>query len=109
MATFVNLTPHSITFYREGGIPKTVTVEPCGTIARVSVESKHVSTVDGIPIMKNVYGEVTGLPEMKSGYYYIVSSIVAQRVPERSDVFITNDAVRDENGRIIGCKSLAHV
>jgi len=40
---------------------------------------------------------------------YVVSALVAQAVPERQDVFIVDDAVRDDQGRIIGARALAHV
>lgn len=34
---------------------------------------------------------------------------MAALVPERQDVFFPNEAVRDEQGRIIGYRSLGHV
>lgn len=35
--------------------------------------------------------------------------LVANAVPHRNDVFIVDDTVRDDEGRIIGAKALAHV
>lgn len=39
----------------------------------------------------------------------VTSLAVANEVPERDDVVIHNEAVRDDQGRIIGCRSLGHV
>lgn len=102
-----NLTPHAITFVADNGdvIRK---VEPSGILARCSVKTETVGEMDGIPVTTSVYGAVEGLPEPEDGTIYIVSSLVAQRV-NRDDVFIPNESVRDDQGRIIGCKSLGRV
>ncbi|MFW6025472.1 MAG: hypothetical protein ACOCRX_03950 [Candidatus Woesearchaeota archaeon] len=60
-----------------------------------------------IPLTKTVFGNIHGLPEYKTGIYYIVSSLVAQACPDRSDLLIPNESVRGEDGWIIGVKSLA--
>ena len=104
----VNLTPHAITFVDENG-DVLRTVEPSGSVARVSVRTEIVGEKDGIPVTASVFGEVEGLAESEANTIYIVSSLVAQRVPRRGDVFIPNESVRDDKGRIIGCKSLGVV
>jgi len=103
---FVNLTPHSIIFYVGN---TTLTVEPSGQIARCSVTREKIGNINGIPINKSRFGKVENLPEPQEGTIFIVSALTAQAVPEREDVFITDDAVRDEHGRIIGCRALAHI
>lgn len=103
-----NLTPHTINFVSPEGYP-VMDIKPEGTVARVSAKTATVGEIDGIPVTKSVYGEVEGLPEPEEGTIYIVSALVAGRVPEREDVFIPNESVRDEKGRIVGCKSLGHV
>jgi hypothetical protein len=65
--------------------------------------------IGGIPVNKSKFGEVENLPEPQEGTIYIVSALTAQAVPERKDVYITDDAVRDEQGRVIGCRALAHI
>ena len=107
MNEFINLTPHAITIIKNDGT--TMTIEPSGAVARVAVDSYQLRSILGVKITKNEYHEVTGLPEPKEGRYYIVSVMVAQRVPGRNDVLVTNEAVRDDKGRIIGCRSLARV
>lgn len=107
MANFMNLTPHAINFVsQDGDILKTV--EPSGSVARVSVKTETIGEADGIPVTSSVYGEIKNLPEPEEGTIYIVSSLVAGRT-KRKDVFIPNEPVRDEKGRIIGCRSLGRV
>jgi hypothetical protein len=55
------------------------------------------------------FGEVFDLPDPQPDTIFVVSALVAQAVPERQDVFFVDDAVRDEQGRIIGARALAHV
>lgn len=106
--TIINLTPHAINFLREDN-SVLVTVEPSGTIARASQTREAVGEVNGIVVNQCSYGSVTGLPDPQDGTIYLVSALTAQACPERSDVFITDDAVRDENGRIIGCRAIARI
>ena len=54
-------------------------------------------------------GEVSDLPDPQPDTIFVVSALVAQAVPDRQDVFIVDDAVRDDQGRIIGARALAHV
>lgn len=103
-----NLTPHAITFVMANG--STETVEPCGLVARVAAKTVPTGdTVNGIPVSRTEYGAVEGLPAAMENTIYLVSSLVAARCPERDDVFIPNESVRDEAGRIIGCRSLGRV
>ncbi len=104
----VNLTPHSIIFVDDAG-NAVLTVEPSGQVARCSVTREKIGDINGIPVNKSRFGKVENLPEPEEGTIYIVSALTAQAVPEREDVFITDDAVRDEQGRIIGCRALAHI
>lgn len=106
--TLVNLTPHAITFVNEQG-ETLLTVEPSGTLARVSTSTVTIGDVDGIPVTETEFAEVQGLPAPKRDTVYIVSSLVAQRVQTRRDVFIPNESVRDERGRIVGCRSLGRL
>ena len=55
-----------------------------------------------------VYGE-SNLPDYEEGVYYIVSALVANAYPERKDLLMVNETIRDDDGRIIGCKSFAVV
>jgi hypothetical protein len=62
--------------------------------------------MNGIRTCKIKYGEIKNLPKSEKGTYYIVSMLVGQIGCQqgRTDLIgpNTNEAIRDENGRIIG-------
>ena len=103
---FVNLTPHEVNFITDA---ETISIPASGNLARVTTKTVVVGELGGIPITATEFGEVEGLPAPIPGTAYIVSSIVASRVSERNDVYIPNESIRDENGRIIGCRSLGRI
>ena len=108
----INLTPHTITFF-DGTGKKVLTVEPSGQVARCVTSRVQVDTITvngiSVPVNQTRFWEVFDLPDPQPDTIYIVSAIVAQAVPDRKDVFIVDDAVRDDQGRIIGVRALAHV
>lgn len=106
--TIINLTPHAITFL-DGNNSVLATIEPSGVVARASQTRDRVSEVNGIPVNQCSYGAVTGLPDPQDETIYLVSALTAQACRDRSDVFITDDAVRDDSGRIIGCRAIARI
>lgn len=100
----LNLTPHEINI-------GTASIKPFGVVARVYVESisdGEFTTASGttIPISHSYYGDVENLPNPMPNTIYIVSALVASRVPTRSDVFYPCCMVHDTQGRVIGCKTL---
>lgn len=104
----MNLTPHAVSFVKADGAT-VLTVAPSGTVARVSTRTVQIGTLNGLPVTQTEFGEVQDLPEQIDGTIYLVSSLVAQRVPDREDVFIPAESVRDSAGRIIGCRSLGRI
>lgn len=103
----VNLTPHNINLFR--GDELIETIKSSGT-ARVSVCSEIIGEINGFPISKNFYGEIIGLPEPQPGIFYVVSALVAQAAAgKRDDLLVVNDTVRDEEGRIVGCRGFARI
>lgn len=105
--TLINLCPHAVNFVLNG---EDIQVPASGQLARVSAKTVTADvSYNSIPVTYTSYGEVEGLPERKENTIYVVSSLVASRVPNREDVFIPNESVRDPEGRIVGCKSLGHV
>ena len=105
----VNLTPHAITIVNAETMEVQMVIPPSGAVARVSSSTEQIGMIAGIPLTETVYGKVEGLPEWKEDTICIVSSLVAQRCKNRGDVFIPNESVRDDQGRIIGCKSLGRI
>lgn len=108
MASIVNLTPHTATVLDgEGNL---VAEFPSSAIARARQTDVVVDNIGGVPIVETTFGEVVDLPDPVEGVYLIVSIITlnAARAGGRStdDLLITSGPVRDETGRIIGCKAL---
>lgn len=104
MANIKNLTPHDVRVLNDNN--EVVVVLNSEGIARVSSETKVVDTLNGVPITETVFGEVTGLPPETEGTYYIVSRMVASAASERRDLLVPGLQIRDEQGRVVGCKSL---
>ena len=104
----VNLTPHSINFLREDN-SVLATIEPSGAVARAAQTRETVGSIDGIAVNQCSYGAVTGLPDPQPETIYLVSALTAQACRDRNDVFIVDDAVRNEAGQIIGCRAIARI
>lgn len=121
----LNLTPHEIHIVDCGG-NAILTVPPSGTVARCTTARETVGALavwraaDGthnmgmdedydvdIPVTRTRFGAVEGLPDQIPGVFCIVSSVVAQAARHRQDLLIPDDTVRDSEGRIVGCRSLA--
>jgi len=131
----INCTPHDIVFVIEsyiddefyaiekfiikksGIVPRVKEVENKIDVFKTNVTRERDIEEDGydngwnlyIDIMQKSFSEVEGLPEPKENTYYIVSALVAGAAKNRNDLLIPNDTVRDEEGRIIGCRSLARI
>lgn len=110
MPKLINLTPHDIHIIGGGG---TVTIQASGTVARCKTERQLIGwtgeSETSIPIYRTIFGTVDGLPDPQPGTWYIVSSLAAQAARERKDLLIPDDAVRDDQGRVIGCRALARI
>lgn len=106
MTKIINLTPHVITIY---GGEKRLVLKPYGIVPRVEKFIEREVIVDGIQVNHVFYGKPEGLPEPKANTIYIVSAITAKAAPGRKDLYIVDDTIRDESGRIIGCRALAQV
>ena len=69
--------------------------------------------IESIPVVKTEFGEVLDLPESAEVVTYIVSRITveAAQAQDRStdDLLVTSGAVRDSQGRIIGCRAFARL
>lgn len=102
-AILINKTPHPVTVFSD--VEGTVTYGAAESPARVSEERSLVGyNNDCIPFYIYKYGQVTGLPpEEDPDVAYIVSSQVMQAIPQRNDLLVPADMVRDDQGRIIGC------
>lgn len=106
-----NLTPHCIVMVDENGA--VVREYKSEGIARATQSNIQVGEVDGIPLMETSFGETIDLPEYQPDVYLIVSIITANAAKANGrrvdDLLITTDTVRDETGRIVGCKAFARI
>lgn len=107
----VNLTPHEVKIVDGGN--NVVAVFPSDGAARVSQYDVLVDEINSIPVVKTEFGEVLGLPEPAEDTVFIVSRITVEVARARGlntdDLLITSGAVRDDQGRIVGCRALARL
>ena len=101
-----NFTPHNVVIVMN----ETKIVIPSDGIARVT-EAKTVAPsidVDGVIVetFKSSFGEVENLPPQEEGVMVIVSAMAADAAKDRNDLLVPGELVRDNDGNIIGCKSL---
>lgn len=113
---FKNLTPHALNIYKEvvgkDGKPtgETVlaqTLSPSGTVARCEEKSVYCwsHTTTGIDMYRISYGDVA-LPDYEDGVFLVVSFMVRQALPERSDLCSPGRLLRNSEGQPIGCVGL---
>lgn len=102
---FINMTPHPINILDEDN--QVIVSLPKGeTIPRLSQSTEIVDEVNGVSITETSFGKTQDLPE-PNGDLYVVSRLVLAANPDRDDLVVPNQLVRDDNGSIIGCRSLA--
>ncbi len=103
---FINKTPHDVTIVGEDG--KTIITFPkSDNPFRLEEETISLGKIGDIPITETIMKTEGDLPKKKIGVFYIVSRAVQEAYPDRIDLFIPNESVRDKDGKIIGCRSLA--
>ena len=102
---YINLTPHSINVRKVDG--SSVIVPASGTICRVSVTMQPSFVEDGIQVYAPVYGDIQNLPLPEEGKVFIVSRMIKDRCPDRADVRVPGNLIRDEQGNVIGAEGLS--
>lgn len=103
----VNKTSHPITILdEENEVITRFGPAPAGMQARLKSITTKIAEIDGIPISKTKYGILEGIPEPQEDVYYIVSQLVKNHLPNRHDLLVPAEVVRNERGHIVGCRSL---
>jgi len=107
----INCTPHPISIVTG---ERQVALPPSGVVPRMRETCEaagEITLSDGImvPIRRVVYGPVEGLPAPQADTIFVVSALVAQAAADRPDLAYPGDFLRDEAGRIIGCRALYRV
>lgn len=101
-----NLTPHDVTIYLGKGRSVTFPAFGKDKTSRLNEQATLIDNIDGIDVYEVVYGEPDWLPEPERGVIYIVSSMVKDACPNRTDLYCPYGLIRDEKGNIIGAKGL---
>jgi hypothetical protein len=101
-AKIVNLTPHKVVVLDDNN--NVVAEFASEGVIRLSEERQLIGQINGIPLYIKRFGTTVALPPQREGVYYIVSLPVAQAFPDRSDFIVPDQVVRDNEGRIIGCR-----
>lgn len=110
MTKLINLTPHPIVLM-DANDQVVETIASTG-IARAKQENTSIGSVNGFPLSEVRFGEPEGMPEPKEGVMYVVSQITANALKAQGrtdDILIVDQAVRDDKGRIVGCRGFAKV
>lgn len=103
----INKTPHPVNIVNpDGSFIHTLGRCEEADLIRLAVNTKPGDSIDGLPTTVTVFGEPTGLPEYEEGTFYVVSQLVKGALPERKDLLVPAEVLRDDQGNIIGCKSL---
>ena len=105
MTTILNTTPHSVSLLNSNNEVVRV-FEKSNISIRLSVKTEVGEPVGDIPTTKTVFGEPEGLPNFNKDTFYIVSQLVKSACPDRTDLLVPAEVVRDQSGVIIGCRSL---
>ena len=79
----IKLTPHPIVL---AGPTGDTTIPASGTVARVTMTPTPVGEILGLPVVSNVAGPVTGVPDAEPGVAFIVSGMVRAALVGRPDV-----------------------
>jgi len=108
----INMTPHAVNIIAEDGA---VTVPPSGVVPRVTWDRRGCGTmaVEGIEVPVTAYSGDPHvdppLPDEQEGVLLLVARVVAEAVPGRGDLVVPDGLVRDEAGRVVGCRALGRV
>lgn len=109
MVKISNLTPHTVTIVDDNG--NVVRQYESEGLARSAQQSVVCGELDGIELVKTVFGKVDGLPQYQEDVYYIVSAITVNAAKAEgrttSDLLVVSDTIRNEQGQIVGCKRFA--
>lgn len=102
----VNLLPHPVDLYDDNGVV-VGSIPVTGRVARCRETRQVLGVVDGVKLTRTVFQrDVDDLPGPRAGTYLIVSRPVAEVLPERDDLVVPDELVRNERGEIVGCRSL---
>ena len=101
----INKTPHPVNIVNDEN-NLIHTFPKAEQLIRLKMVTVAVDSIGGIPTTITRFGEPEGLPNQQEGVFYIVSQLVKNALPKRDDLLVPAEVVRDNQGNIVGCKSL---
>lgn len=106
LPVIVNLTPHDVRVLdRYGDV--VAEYQPSGMVARIEEDREPTGALpDGAPTERVRYGRAYDLPAHREDHLLIVSRVLAGMRPYRTDLVFPSREVRDEQGRVVGCRAL---
>lgn len=100
----INKTPHEITLLDSNNEIIEVILADKGQEWRLDESTTIKGRINGKRISKTVY-RCSQLPDQQEGVWYIVSALFKLHYPERTDLLVPAEVVR-EGTKVLGCRSL---
>ena len=104
--TLLNATPHALNIVQIDG--STLTLKASGICPRCESNELVDRAIGLIQVTRQTLGHVEGLPDPVPGLYFIVSRLVASAT-KRDDLLVPGALLRDDQGKVIGCKGLSRL
>lgn len=106
----INLTSHDIHVYDDHRqLIKTIPGSPRDKVCQVVGQRRVEETICGVPVWGHSDVEIVNLPDPTPNTYYIVSRTTAYAIEPRDDLLVIDTQVKDDLGRVIGCRGLTRV
>lgn len=106
-----NLTPHSIDIIGEHH--RTRIPPEQHTVPRIIESAERTGHIEihgiDVALLRVTPSHVVDLPPPEENTLLIVARVIADSARERHDLVVPYDTVRDADGTILGCRSLAHI
>lgn len=100
----LNKTPHEVTILDEKGDIDQVIPAVKGEEWRLDETTTLQGYINGIRVTQTIY-RCSQLPEHKKGVWYIVSALFKLHYPDRDDLLVPAEVIRD-GSKVIGCLSI---
>lgn len=102
-----NTTPHEVNVIAYGTDEVVLHIPAATKPLRLEERIEPAGVVGGIPFVNKRLND-SELPPVRKGVLYIVPLAVAQ-VARRTDFIVPDELVRDEQGRVVGCRRFAWI
>lgn len=99
-----NKTPHEVTILNSDGEIDQIIPAVKGEEWRLDEVTTLQGYINGIRVTKTVY-RCSQLPEPKKGVWYIVSALFKLHYPERDDLLVPAEVIRN-GSKVEGCLSI---